>query len=162
MTSTQEISMSAVSAISSGNDGGSYTSGSSLADTISSLASSTGADSSKISNLVDNLKAGIESGDSAKVDQSIKGLLDLLGGSGDSKASGSGSSGGSEGSSSGSNGTSKSETFDQLEELLESMGLSKDQISKIMNQARDATAAGSDTSAEGSGSGDSVGGVRAA
>jgi hypothetical protein len=151
--------MGYLNAINSAADGSSSASidhGTGLGDAIQSLASSAGVDSSKLSNIVDKLKAGLDSGNSSQVGQSINDLIDLLKGT---DSTGSSGSGGSD-SSSGSSGSSD-DLLSKLGKMLEAMGLSKDQIDKIINKAQEAGVSGATFNADNTGAND-VSGVKAA
>jgi hypothetical protein len=161
--------MGQVSSIDSSSGGSSSvdTGAGSLSDSVSSLAESTGVDSGKLGGIVDKLQSAIESGDTAKIGQAIGDLISLLqegsqSGDASSSSPSSGESGSSGSPPASSNTSGGTDPLSELEKLLESLGLSKDQIAKIMNQAKEAGVGGGDTTAEAGGSGDSVGGVKAA
>ena len=140
-----------------------------LSSAVSSLADSTGVDKGELGSIVEDLKTGLETGDSAKVGQAISDLISLLSGNKGSgeAAPGGGEAGGAESPASNSGGAAPSDSeggndiLSLLEKLLEKLGLSKEQISKIMNQLQEAGVGGGETTGEGA-MGDSVGGVKAA
>ncbi len=152
--------MSAISAITSAIESGasnSFGSNSDIANSIQSLAASSGVDSGKLDNLVKNLQAAVASGDKTSINNATNALLSELAGGNKS-----GGSSGNSGTSSSSNDSGQgSDTLAQLGKLLESLGLSKDQIDKIVNKAQEAGVGGATFNADSS-TGNSVGGVQTA
>jgi hypothetical protein len=136
-------------------------------DALKSLASASGVDATQLGGIVNDLKAGLESGNSAKTNQAISDLMALLKSGSEASASNAASGGSSGGGSAAdpSAGSAGDDTLNQLGKMLESLGMPKDQIDKIVNQARQAGVGGDETAAgnaSGSNSSDSIGGVKAA
>jgi hypothetical protein len=139
-----------------GNGHSSFDNSAGLGQNIQSLASSAGVDSSKLSSIADNLKAGLDSGNGSQIKHATDDLIGLLNGADSADSSSGSNSSGSDSSSS-----SSGDTLAELGKMLESMGLSKDQIDKIINQAQASGVEGATFNADISAN-DSCGGVKAA
>jgi hypothetical protein len=166
--------MNAVNSVGTGSSAVSSSSSSTNAadGAASALSNNSGADSGKLGSIVDKLKAGLESGNSAQTGQAIKDLIELLKGS----SEGSGKQDSAESAPAGakqggeaagpSSGAGQSEggidVLSLLEKLLEALGLPKDQIAKILNQAQESAVGGGENANGATPGGESVSGVKAA
>lgn len=176
--------MSAVNSIDTGSSSAAETSSTSSVDdpsgsAASALANRSGADGDQLAGIVNDLKSGLESGNSAKIGQAIGDLIALLKGAAEdgksASAVGSGQEAGSPAAGesaapsggadkAGGSGDSKGgdDVLSLLQKLLEALGVPKDQIAKILNQAQESAVGGGESAGGATPGGESVSGVKAA
>jgi hypothetical protein len=181
----KEICMSANNVIGTGGSPAASNPSSSSGNNASenaagALANGSGADSRQLGSIVDDLKSGIESGNSAQIGQAIGDLIALLKGSAQGKGAAEGgnpasSSGGGQQAGAPADGADEADEADGssdseggndvlslLQKLLEALGLPKDQIAKILNQAQESAVGGGENANGATPGGESVSGVKAA